>query len=446
MSSENDHPLTQDIGPSLIRMTAPMSLAITIILLFGAVDTYFISLLGTIPLAAAGFVMPVVFVLMNLTMGLGIGLSSVLAKVLGSGNRQQAARLTTDNLLLALLILLGAGATGLASMEGLFTALGADVEVRYYIREYMTPLYAGIVLLVIPMMGNGAIRATGDMKTPSVIMIIAGVINGILDPLLIFGIGPFPELGMQGAAIATISSWACSSTVACWVLYRRKRLLLLRPSALSQIWHSWRPVLYIGIPAAITYLLIPVSAALMTALTSRFGAEAVAAFGVGSRIESLTFVVVMAMSAVVTTLVGQNFGANQHQRVHETIRLAFKYCFWQQVLTYLLLLLLARPLAAVFSDDVRVIEATLTFLYILPASYAFQGLITLMGAALNALHKPIDALIINIVRLFVLYLPAAYLGALLHGYEGMFVGAVIASLIATLAAWLRFRRLLPAVD
>ncbi|GAL15092.1 MATE family of MDR efflux pumps [Vibrio astriarenae] len=189
--------LSEPVTQVLRQMTVPMTFGMVAVLMFNLVDTFFISLLGTQALAAISFTFPVTFAVNCITMGIGMGLSTHIGRLLGKGDTQQAAALSTHGLLLAVSLMVLASIAGFFSIEPLFSLLGADQELIPLINEYMQVWYLAVPLLVIPMAGNSAIRASGDTKTPAKIMMLSGVLNGLLDPLLIFGVGPFPELGIQ---------------------------------------------------------------------------------------------------------------------------------------------------------------------------------------------------------------------------------------------------------
>ncbi len=125
--------------------------------------------------------------------------------------------------------------------------MGAEGEMLVLISDYMIPWCLGVGLLMVSMVGNGAIRATGDIKTPMVIMIIAGIVNVVLDPFLIFGIGPFPRLELRGAALATVISWAIALTASLWVLRKRKRMIRLLIFDPKRTFDAWKQILSIGI-------------------------------------------------------------------------------------------------------------------------------------------------------------------------------------------------------
>ncbi|MCG6283469.1 MATE family efflux transporter, partial [Vibrio diabolicus] len=195
--------LSAPIPTVLRQMTIPMTFGMIAILMFNLVDTFFISLLGTDALAAISYTFPVTFGVNCITMGIGVGLSTSIGRLLGQGDAPNAARFSTHGVLLAVCLVAIASTLGFFTIEPLFLLLGAKAELIPLIEQYMQVWYLTIPLLVIPMAGNSAIRATGDTKTPAKMMMLAGAINGCLDPLLIFGYGPFPELGIQGAAIAS---------------------------------------------------------------------------------------------------------------------------------------------------------------------------------------------------------------------------------------------------
>ena len=197
------------------------------------------------------------------------------------------------------------------TIDPLFTLLGATPDVLPLIREYITLWYVAMMVVVTPMVGNHCIRATGDMKTPALIMLFAVTLNAVLDPILIFGLGDFAGLGIAGASLATVISRAFTLVASLLVLhYREHMLTFVRPS-LADVWESWRQILYIGIPAAGTQMLIPLSLGVITGMVAVYGPAAVAAFGVASRIETFGLAIVQALATTLTPFVGQNWGAGE---------------------------------------------------------------------------------------------------------------------------------------
>ncbi len=231
-----------------------MMVGIIGMVMFNLVDTYFVGRLGKLHLAAMSFTFPVVMVLQSIALGLGIGASAVIARAIGEGDHHRVQRLTTDSLMLSFIIVVVFVVIGLATIEPLFRLLGAGEELLPLIKSYMRIWYIGVAFVVIPMVGNSAIRATGDTVTPSIIMLIAIAVNLGLDPLLIFGIGPFPRLELAGAAIATVIARATTMTISLLVLYFREKMIVLKMPSLKEGIDSWKKILYIALPAGGTRL------------------------------------------------------------------------------------------------------------------------------------------------------------------------------------------------
>jgi putative MATE family efflux protein len=216
--------VTGSVERHLFRQAVPMAYGIIAIFGYSLVDTYFIAQLGTYELAAITFTGPVIGLIHGLTFGLGIGVASVVSRGIGSGDHRQIRRVATDSLLLGAVIVAILIALGFATLTPLFTAMRADQDTLPLIREYMEIYYLGAMFLIVPMIGISAIRAAGDTKSVGRILIISGVVNIILDPLLIFGWGPFPRLEMRGAALATVLAEIATFGITFYLL-RRKQLI-----------------------------------------------------------------------------------------------------------------------------------------------------------------------------------------------------------------------------
>lgn len=405
---------------------------------FNLADTYFVGRLGTPELAAISFTFPVVFVIAGLALGLGMGTSAVVSRAIGEGDRGKTARLATDGLALALLVVAVLVVCGLFTIEPLFTALGAEGEVLSLVQRYMSIWYIGMIFVVVPMVGNNAIRATGDTLTPSLIMLVAVAMNFILDPLLIFGIGPFPRLEIAGAALATVCSRAVTFTVALWVLSRRERMITLRFPGLRAVWESWRRILFIGVPVSLSNILIPVGIGVITRLVSAYGPAAVAAFGVATRVETLSLTVIMALRSVMPPFVGQNWGAFRFERLRRGVRLANRFAFLWGIGAAAALAFLARPIAEAFNEDPVVIERIVLYLWIVPASYGFRGILLLSSTSLSVLDRPVDGAATSLLQVFGLYVPLALAGSHLIGLSGIFWAGSVSNVVAGVVAavWL----------
>ena len=438
--------LQAPVGKTLISLSIPMAFGIMAILLFAIVDTLYIGRLGAEPLAAMGFIFPINFIVMNLTRGLGIGVTSTIARAIGEGNQPKVQRLATDGLGLAVLIVTFLSLIGLTQLNTIFSLMGAEGEMIALISDYMIPWCLGVGFLIIPMIGVGILRATGDTKTPAIIMTIAGLINIVLDPLLIFGIGPFPRLELQGAALATVASWVVAFIASLWILGKREGLIRLPVFDPKHTFDSWKQILYIGIPAAGTNVMEPVSMAMIIRIISEYGEEPVAAFGVGGLVGALLLIGIRALSLATGPFVGQNFGAGNCDRIRAALRFGSKFSLVWGAVAFVLLYLLSGIIAPIFNDDKAVIAGIVLFLHIIPISYGMYGISTLVNSMFNALGKPLQASLVIILHLFVFVLPLAYLGSKVYGLKGTFIGIAVGNAIIGIVAYLMIQKFLVRVE
>jgi putative MATE family efflux protein len=428
------------VGDHLRRLTLPMAWGIFAIIAINLVDTFFIGQLGPAPLAAMGFLFPVTMVLSNIAMGLGIGAVSVVSRAIGAGRSGEARRLATDSLVLALLFVGAAAAAGLATIGPLFRALGATPEVLPLIADYMEIWYIGMVFLVVPMVGNSLIRATGDARVPGVVMTIAAVVNLVLDPLLIFGLLGFPRMEIQGAALATLIAYAFAFAAAFAVLHFRERMIDYRWPGCQALRNSWGRILAIGLPAAAGNMVAPLALMLLTRLIAGFGPEAVAGFGVAGRIEAFALLVFMALSASMGPFVGQNWGAGRPERVRTALGLAVRFAILWGMATAALLALFAEPLARVFSDEPAVVATITRYLYVVPVSFGLSGVVMVSASFFTALGRPLTGLALNAGKMLGLYLPLAWLASGPFGLTGIFTAASLSALAVGLLALAWHRR------
>lgn len=430
--------LKDPVGYALKKMTIPMIYGMILLMTFNLVDTFFVSLLGTQPLAAISFTFPVTFSVISLMIGLGIGASAVIAKFLGNDDHSSAKDAATTALYLAAFIVFVLSFVGYFFTDELFTLLGAKKELLPLIHQYMDIWYLGSICLIGPMIGNAVLRASGDTKSPSIIMGSSGLINAVLDPIFIFGVGPIPSMGIQGAAIATFISWLFGLALVLIMLTKQKDLIHTHIISLKALIESSRSILKIGLPAAGANMLTPIAAAVMTAIVAGYGEPAVAAFGVGSRIESIACLVVLAMSMTLPPFISQNFGAGNMQRIEESYKTAIKFVLLWQALIYGVLIVIAPWIGSIFAKEQPVADIIILFIWILPLGYGLQGIIILTNSSFNALHKPMVALSLSIIRLFICYVPLASIGSYFFGLIGFFSGALIGNVVMAVISYRLF--------
>jgi len=426
------------IGPALFRLTIPMVWGMLAMMSFNLVDTYFVAKLGSIPLAAMGFTFPVVITVAHVSLGIGIGVSSVLSRAIGEGDPDKVRRITTDGLVLSVVIAVVSLVLGLLTIDPLFKAMGASAETMVHIRAYMKIWYWGSVFLVIPMVGNHAIRASGDTLFPGMIMVAGSVLNMILDPLFILGWAGFPAMGIKGAAVATVVARAATLVLSLYVLHFRKKMISGRIPAWTAIASSWSRILHVGLPSAMSMVIPSACLGVLTWMVSGFGQKAVAGFGVAGKVEGMALVIFMALSTVFGPFVGQNYGAQRISRIRKAFTKAVNFCLALGGVQALLLFAFAVPIASLFDKDPQVMRVAVLYLRIVPLSYAIVSIIFLAASTFNALGRPFPAIALMVLRLLILHLPLAFLAKAFFGLTGfLFVNYVSGTVTAAVAVfWL----------
>lgn len=422
-------------------MAAPLMCGILAMMAFNLADTWFISQLGTAELAAVSFTFPVIMIISAASIGLGAGTSSVLARAVGEDNWPRVQRLSSDALVLAVLVGLVFAAVGFFVIEPLFRLLGANEETLPLVTRYMRVWLLGTPFLLAPMVGMASVRATGDTLLPSAIMIGWAIVNFILDPLLIFGAGPIPGYGIDGAAWASVIARILFAGAA-FIVLAKTDLLTTRLGNAAKIAASWREILHVGLPAAGTNAIIPAATAVATAMIAGFGQTAVAGFGVASRVESVTLIMFYALSAVIGPFAGQNLGANRPDRILRALALCNVFSIASGIVLAALLFFAGRDIATFFDDQADVVNVAVSYFWIVPLSYGAAAMVMIMNATFNGLGRPLPAVVISMARMIFIFLPLAWLGGRAFGVNGIFAALALANVLCGVGAYLWVRRVI----
>ncbi|MFW5860286.1 MAG: MATE family efflux transporter [Planctomycetota bacterium] len=428
------------VTPMLLRMAAAMLVGFLAGAAFNLTDTWFIGRLGREPLAAMGYTLPVVMIVFGVVMAMGIGTTSLVARTLGRGDAEGARRVTLHALVLALLLVGCTTIIGLLALRPILAALGAEGVVQDLAADYLQVWFAGTVFFVMLVVGNAAIRGTGDMLLPSMIMVADLGLNIALDPLFIFGPGPFPAWGMPGAAFATVLSRAVALVASFYVLSRRRHMLAFGRRAWRGMLTTWRGIAHVALPVGLMHLLIPAFVALMTALISAHGNAVVAAWAAGARLEQVAAAPLMALGTALVPFAGQNWGAGRADRVSAALKVAMRVCIIWGLCCALVAAVAHAAIAAAFVEDAEVRLWLEIHLLIVPVAFGLRGLIHAAAGTLNAIGEPWHASALGVLGLVAIVLPLVLIGDALAGFPGLLGGLVVGTALHGALAILWARR------
>ena len=328
MSQQKTRDLTQGpVGRALFRVSAPMSIGILGVLSVGLADAAFLARAGDVQLTAIGFIYPAIIALTSLSIGMGAGTSAVVSQALGreGGSDATAARLALHSLIFAAALAICAALAFYLSAPLLFELMGAKGAVKEAVLSYLPWWCASFVPMVAGMGLNAVFRAGGESGIAATVMTLQSLVNIALDPIFIFGVGVVPALGTEGAGIATCIARVVGFAGLLTFAIRSGRLSLSR-NCLAGIGDSLRRIARIGGPAAASNAINPLGLSLVTSAAATLGDAAVAGFGAATRLQSLLFVPMLALSAGIGPVVGQAWGAEKFARAQRAVRLTFLTC------------------------------------------------------------------------------------------------------------------------
>ena len=436
-----DQDLTK--GPvwrALAAVSAPMAFGILSVLSVGLVDAWFLARLGQAPLAAIGFIYPTTTAIVSLSIGLSAGANAAVSQAIGRGtDGGDVTRMSLHALGLGVaLSLLGAGLF-IAAYDRLFALMGAGPEVLDEIRAYVPWWTLSFPVLVAGMVTNAILRAHGNAAMAAIFMIGGALVNVAMNPVLIFGAGPVPALGTEGAGMATFIGRAAATVVG--LAYAIRGGYLNRCGTLMrQLQPNLAAIVGVGAPAAFSNAINPAGMALVTAAVATLGDAAVAGFGAATRVQAVAIVTLMALSAGMSPMVGQNWGAGRVDRARAALLQAWAFCLLYGLGIAALLTLDGEAIARAFTSDADAAGFARDYLQVVSWSFAGYGVLVTANAAFNARSKPLFAMGLGIGRTVAVYFPLAWLGVTMLGYPGILAAAIAANLAGAAGALALARR------
>ncbi|MBN2331701.1 MAG: MATE family efflux transporter [Deltaproteobacteria bacterium] len=421
---------------ALFKLALPTITAMAVQTTYNMVDTAFVGRLGTESLAALTFSFPLYFILVSINSGMGVGLNSLISRQLGAKKDQEAENSACHGLLIALLT---AGLLFIAMFYGaspLFKLLGAQD----------TPLHLGVTYMKIIVIGNffmfpayalhSLFTAQGDTITPMKVQIFSLLVNITLDPFFIFVL----KLGVPGAAIATLIAQACALLLFMIALRRRSVLKI----SWSRFFYRFRIIselATVGIPASLTMLLMAFYIMFLNRFMAHFGTEYVAAFGMASRLESAVVMPLVASSIALLTLTGMFYGASRYTILKETIHFAMGMNILYALAVGSLFFLFPTSFLRVFTKDQHLLDIGAAYMRIEVFTFPLMAVNMTANRAMQGMGLGLPGITINLVRIFVVAIPLAYIFVYLFNLSYLWVAVAMVSggLAANLTAltWLR---------
>ena len=430
---------TMPVRPLLLRMAWPMMLSMLIQALYNLVDSMFVSRLSGEAFQALSLAYPVQMFMVAVCVGAGVGLNALLSKRLGQGERTEAKAVALNGIFLYLLCYLLFLFFALFLARPFMAFFTADSAILSAGRTYLTIVTGVSVGMTMQFATERILLACGDPVGPMVIQGVGAVVNLIMDPILIFGLGPFPALGVAGAAIATVMGQWTGMAVG-FLLLRRLRRFPLSPKGFRPRVDILAELCRIGIPAAAMQSLSSVMTLGLNKIMALYDPNAVFILGAYFKLQTFLIMPVSGLTNGLTPLVSYNYGARSRERILALTRFALALGAAIMAVGTILLLLIPGPLLGLFGADQAVLDSGIPALRWIAAGLIFSGLSMVLCAVFQALGAAMTSLVISLLRQVVLILPAAYLLGLVQ-VRLIWAAFPLAEVLACLAALVLFRRI-----
>jgi putative MATE family efflux protein len=433
---------TGAIGRAVVLLAIPMVLEMAMESTFAITDAFFVSRLGIDAVATIGFTEAMIMIVWDIALGLSVATTAMVARRIGEKNPSGASVAAVQA------ILIGIGSSAIIAVPGVIYApdllrlMGGTPELVEYGAGYTRVLFGGSATIMLLFLINAVFRGAGDAALAMRALWLANGCNIVLDPCLIFGLGPFPELGLTGAAVATTLGRGIGVAYQLWVLFSGRGRIQLSMGAIRLVLPVALRLLRLSVGGILQILIATSSWIVLVWIAGRFGSAAVAGYTIAIRIVVFTILPAWGLANAAATLVGQTLGAGQVDRAEASVWRSGRYNFVFLVTVAALFIGFAEPLVRLFSPDPAVIGAGVSCLRYVSYGYGFYAYGMVMVQAFNGAGDTMTPTAINLFCYWVLQIPLAFELATATGLEetGVFLAITIAESLIAVIGVLVFRR------
>jgi len=444
------------IGKPLFFLSMPIVVTNLFQTAYNLADTFWLGQYSTDALAAISFAFPMVFLLISLGMGISVAGSVLVAQYTGADEEREAEYAASQTVTFAVIASLVLGIIGYLGVDTFLGVMGASQDVLPLATSYMEVISLGLLFMFGFAVFIALMRGYGDTITPMLVMFGSVVLNIIIDPFLIFGwtvvenaplVGTvaFPEMGIQGAAIATVFSRAVALIVGLVIMFRGNRGLQIHLRDMVPDLSYLRRLFRIGLPASIEGTGRALSMNLLLVIVAMFPDTVVAAYGIGTRIFSVIFLPAIAVARGVETMTGQNMGANKPDRAAQAAGVAAKVLFGVLTVAGIVVFLVPEPIVSVFvgadqAEGAEVVDIGTEFLRYVALTFGLIGVMRAYTGSFRGAGKTLTAAAISVLMLGVIRFPIAWVASRPLGETGIWLSFAVSNVIGAIIAYAWYRR------
>ena len=423
----------------IFRLATPAIIGMAVQALYNVVDTIYVGHVSKTALSALSLAFPIQMVLIAIAVGTGVGANSLISRSLGAGKNEEADQVAAHVFGLALVFAVVVAVIGFFFYDKIVGIFTDDLRLRGLSGTYIRIIMVGSGAMFVPMITNNILRGEGNTFLPMLTLIIGAVINIGLDPLLIYGIGPFPEMGVAGAALATVIARALSGVFILLILFKGDHQVKLKRRDLKLSFKLLGELYRVGFPAMAMQLLASVMIAGMNKIVVQYNVLAVAVVGVFFRLQSFILMPIFGLNQGYIPIVGYNYGHNMPGRMKQAIKIGMVIGFGFSFLGFVLFQFFPSSLFMLFNDDPELIELGADALRRISIAFPLIGPAIVGIATFQAVGRGLPSLIISVLRQIVLLLPLMYILGKLYGLPTLWISFPISVAVSVvlLGFWLR---------
>lgn len=430
---------TMPVVKLIVTMSLPAILSMTVLAMYNVVDSIFVGNYSQNGLAALSIVYPMQLLLISVSVGTAVGVNSLVSRKLGEKEFAEANSAAAHGLITCLFSYVLFLLLGIFAVEPFMNLFTKDPEIMQFGIDYLRIVLILSIFSIIQVMIEKTLQATGNMIYPMLFQMLGAVVNIIFDPLLIFGIGPFPEMGISGAAIATVFGQFCGMLFAVIVLFTKTHQIKITFRGFKIKANMFRQIYAVGFPSVIMQ---SISAVMMLGLNTIFtmndSAVSVTVLGVYFKLQSFVFMPCFGLNQGVLPVLGYNYGARNKKRVYSTLKCGIIIAVCIMAVGVTLMWLIPDKLIAMFGGDQSLLEAGVPAFRIISLCFIPAAVSIILITLFQATGKGFRGLFISFARQLVVLLPVAYLLSVTLGVGYVWYAFPIAEAVALVIALLFF--------
>lgn len=433
---------TGNLGRAVTLLAIPMVLELSMQSVFSVVDVFFVARLGPDSVATVGLAESVLTLIFAVATGLAMGTAAIVARRIGEKKKEEVGIVAVQGIYLALIVSIPGMLVGLLFSREILELMGATSGVLRVGVGYSFVMLTGNITIILLFVLNAVFRGAGEPVLAMRVLWLSNIVNILLDPILIFGLGPFPELGVTGAAMATNIGRGIGILYQFWLLFRAQNRISLSARMLEPRVNVLRNLIRVSTGGILQFLIATASWLALVRLIAHFGSAALAGYTIAIRIIVFAILPSWGMSNAAATLVGQNLGASQPERAERSVWLTGLANTVFMVFVTFAFVVWARPIVMLFTSDAEVLPFAVDCLRYVSYGYVFYAYGMVMVQAFNGAGDTYTPTVINFCCYWLFQIPLAGLLALWVGFgaQGVFLAITIAESALAVVAVLVFCR------